>query len=202
HYCASIAKTKGPYRGFTRIQCGLDLAKSQEAKATSLLLIASCYLLLTRRVAQRLPGRQRNRLGLLLYPQRGRLGALVDGHHHDDAAGRTVVALLEFGGAVDGVRGDRPVVAGRPPVKLELREGVFLVLVRMLLPVRIGLVDGVRGLIVLAFEGLKEFVDHVSFRPVVKKEVPDQQRDHDHGHGGPDYAPAPPRRPWIVFFCV
>src|SRR5262249_35551069 len=153
-----------------------------------------------RRVAQRLPGRESDLLGLLLHPQRNRLGALVDRHRHDYPPGGRVASLV-FRRAVDGVRSDAAVVAGRPPVQLELAEGGRAVLVGMLFPVRIGDVKPIGGFIVLALQGLKEFFDGMFLRPVAEEPPESESGEYYHGNGADD-PPAPLRRPRIVFFCV
>src|SRR5215469_11136650 len=73
------------------------------------------------------------------------------------------------------------VLAGRSPIEFERAIRVILKFLGMLLPVRIGHPDGVCGLVILVFDGLKEMIDDALFAPMAEcpADIGDQQSDQD-----------------------
>src|SRR5262249_3202823 len=121
-----------------------------------------------------------NCLRCFLDPEGSRLRAAVDDHHHDHPARGAKAFLRWFEDAIDGMLRDLTVVARRSPTEPEAGERIVVVSFRVLLPIRISLIDGVSSIVVLALKGFKELIDYTLLRPKTKEEEPDDQgNDYD-----------------------
>src|SRR5262249_47027092 len=112
-----------------------------------------------------------------------------------------------IGSTIDTVAGDRAVVAGRSPVQDESGQRVLLMPFRMLLPVRIAVIDPVRSVKILTFDGFKKLADHalVGTKAIEKgnnREEREKNPTVGRGHSPSRRCPEPSSRPGIVFFRI
>jgi len=121
-----------------------------------------------RRVAERVVG--------FLDPDLGLLAGIIHNHvNQNSTAGAGAGAgTVGFGGV------DSSPLSSRPPIPIELIEGVIRVLAGMLRPVGIVHPDGVGGFEVLFLQSVEKFPHNVFFAPVA--ENPSQTND-DHNDG-------------------
>ena len=97
--------------------------------------------------------------------------------------------------------GDRPVLAGRSPIKLELIHAVVRVLLGVLLPVRVALVDAVGGIKIFLLERVEETVDDFFLRVIAGQVLVDGNGDRQHDDGR-DNAFTALGRSRIVFLSI
>src|SRR5437588_9923721 len=146
-------------------------------------------------------GRFVNRLIFFLNPERFPFCAIVNPDHNDYSGGCDVAPFRRIGGTLHMVGGDLAVIAARSIIQAELAESLSRVLVRMLLPIRIGHVNSVGSLHIISLNCLKEFVDHSLVGPKTK-EKPENSGEYDNQSRNHDQPLAALRRPRIIFLGI
>src|SRR6202035_686206 len=106
-------------------------------------------------------GRGTDRLICLVHVQLGVLRTIV----HDQVDNHATSAAGAVAGAVNLVALDDAPLAAWSPVLLELIQRILRVLLRMLLPARIGVVNAICCFKVLLLQRRKEFIGHMLLWP-------------------------------------
>src|SRR5215831_10074048 len=89
-------------------------------------------------------------------------------HHKNHSAGRRITCAERRYGAVHLIAANGAEFSRRPPVQHKMGKWVFLVPLRMPLPIRVGIVDSVRSLKILLCEGSKKPIPNAPFTPETK----------------------------------
>src|SRR2546421_7085663 len=93
---------------------------------------------------------------------------------------------MRLGGTAHMMAGNDAVIATWSPIEHKLVQGIFLVFLRMLFPVRIVEVNTVCRIKILLLKRLEETVHHLLFRIIAEDEIQDDRkynddnRDQDH----------------------
>src|SRR6185503_11484577 len=105
---------------------------------------------------------------------------MIDAHHNNHASRRSISLGRRLCGAFNLMACDGAVLARWAPIQHELRQGILIVFLRMLFPIRIGEVEAISSVEIFVLNGRKEFVDHPVFR--IKAEEPPYKKNSNHNY--------------------